>query len=142
MLLTPTRNANRRDTMNKATTYTATTASDLYQAGHTFDGVPFIAEEYYVVVENDAGRRFRHQAIFKGAESMICDETGEQHFSDLRTEASAKAERLEARINAALLAGIALNSAFWYEVEPAYGSDAYIKQGTEAQRAFADKSAA
>jgi hypothetical protein len=122
-------------------TYTAYAESDLYSAGHSCDGHPFIAERFYVVIENAAGRRFRHQASFNGAERFVCEETGEPHFADLREEASAKAERLAARVNAALVAGLALDSALWYEIDPAYGSDEYQSQGIEAQRAFADRAA-
>ena len=122
-------------------TYTAYATSDLYSAGHSCDGHPFIAECFYVMVENAAGRRFRHQAIFNGAERLVCEETGEPHFADLREEASAKAERLAARVNASLAAGLALDSGRWYEVDSAYGSDEYQSQGIEAQRAFADRSA-
>lgn len=122
-------------------TYTAYATSDLYSAGHSCDGHPFIAECFYVMVENAAGRRFRHQVTFNGAERLVCEETGEPHFADLREEASAKAERLAGRVNAALAAGLALDSGLWYEVDPAYGSDEYQSQGIEAQRAFADRSA-
>jgi hypothetical protein len=122
-------------------TYTAYATSDLYNAGYSCDGQPFIAECFYVMVENAAGRRFRHQATFKGAERLVCEETGEPHFADLREEASAKVERLAGRVNAALAVGLALDSGLWYEVDPAYGSDEYQSQGVEAQRAFADRSA-
>ena len=122
-------------------TYNAYVASDLYNAGYACDGHPFIADCYYVLVENEAGRRFRHNATFRGAESLICEETGEVNFADLREEASGKADRLAARVNAALQAGRALDSACWYEVDPAYGSDEYVSQGTEAQRFFAEQQA-
>ena len=122
--------------------YTAYAASDLFNAGFSCDGHPFIAEQYYVVIENEAGRRFRHIAIFNGTERLVCEETGDPCFPDLREEASAKAERLAARVNAALEAGVALDSACWEEVDPAYGSDEYVDQGTEAQRLFAEKAAA
>jgi hypothetical protein len=123
-------------------TYTAYTTSDLYNAGYSCDGHPFIAEQFYVVIENEAGRRFRHQAIFKGTEQVICEETGESCFSDLRHEASAKADRLAARVNAALKSGQFLSSNYWEEVDPAYGSDEYVYQGTEVKRLFAEKAAA
>jgi hypothetical protein len=123
-------------------TYTAYAASDLYDAGRSCDGHPFIAECFYVVIENEAGRRFRHEASFRGTERVVCDETGDPVFADLREEASAKAERLAARVNAALAAGVALDSDRWCEVDPAYGSAEYQSQGIEAQRAFADKVAA
>jgi hypothetical protein len=122
-------------------TYTAYATSDLYNAGYSCDGHPFVAECFYVMVENAAGRRFRHQVTFKGAERLVCEETGEPHFADLREEASAKVERLASRVNAALAAGLALDSGLWYEVDPAYGSDEYQSQGIELQRAFADRTA-
>lgn len=122
-------------------TYTAYATSDLYNAGFSCDGHPFIAECFYVTIENAAGRRFRHQVTFKGAESLVCEDTGEPYFANLREEASAKAERLAGRVNAALSAGRALDSGLWYEVDPAYGSDEYQSQGIELQRAFADRTA-
>ena len=125
--------------MNKS--YTAYVASDLYNAGYACDGRPFIADSFYVVVENEAGRRFRHAVTFNGTQQVFCEETGDVCFPDLREEASAKAERLVERVNAALQAGKGVNSKFWEEVEPAYGSDAYISQRTEAKRVFAEKQA-
>lgn len=124
------------------TVYTAHVASDLFNAGYSCDGHPFIAEQYYVVIENAAGRRFRHTATFNGTEQLVCEETGDSCFSDLRKEASAKAERLAARVNAAFAAGKDVDWTYWGEVDPAYGSDGFISQGTEAQRAFAEKAAA
>lgn len=126
------------------TTFSAHVASDLYQAGYSCDGHPFIAEQFYVVVENEAGRRFHHQVTFNGAE-VICNEDTDGEtvfFADVRKEASAKAERLAQRVNAALVDGVSLDSDCWYEVDPAYGSDAYVNQGTELKRVFAEKAAA
>jgi len=119
-------------------TYTAYAASDLYNAGYSCDGHPFIVESFYVLIENEAGRRFRHDSSFRSTERVICEETGEPRFLNLRDEASAKAERLAARVNAALAAGVALDRDRWSEVDPAYGSDEYQSQGIEDQRAFAD----
>lgn len=123
-------------------TYTAQAVSDLYNAGFSCDGHPFIAEQYYVVIENAAGRRFRHTAIFNGTQEIVCSESGESYFSDLRQEASAKAERLAVRVNAALQSGQFLSPTFWEEIDPAYGSDEYVYQGTEVKRLFAEKAAA
>jgi hypothetical protein len=127
-------------TVNK--TYTAYVASDLFNAGYSCDGHPFIAEQYYVMIENAAGRRFRHQVIFNGTQEVVCQESGDSYFPDLRQEASAKAERLAARVNAALQSGQFLSPTFWDEIDPAYGSDEYMYQGTEAKRLFAEKAAA
>ncbi len=68
-------------------TYEAYVASDLYQAGIACDGHPFIAEKYYVLIENAAGRRFRHEKSFAGAEVVKCEETGETGFADIRETA-------------------------------------------------------
>ena len=124
------------------TTYTAYVASDLFNAGYSCDGHPFIADQYYVLIENAAGRRFRHVATFNGTEQVICEETGDACFPDLREEASAKAERLAARVNAAFAAGKDVDWTYWGEIDPAYGSDEFISQSTEAQRVFAEKAAA
>ena len=123
-------------------TYEAYAVSDLYEAGIACDGHPFIAEKYYVLIENAAGRRFRHNAIFNGTKQVVCEDTGEVNFADLREEASAKADRLAARVNAALAAGGKLDAGLWEEVDPAYGSDAYIDQGTESKRFFEERAAA
>ena len=126
----------------KTTTFTAFVASDMFNAGFACDGRPFIAEQFYVLIENAAGKRFRHQAIFNGTQQVICEETGDAFFPDLRAEASAKAERLAARVNAALEAGKFISPTFWDEIDPAYGSDEYVDQGIEAKRLFAEKAAA
>jgi hypothetical protein len=126
--------------MNK--TYFASVASDLYQAGLTEDGRPFIAENYYVVIENAAGRRFAHNVVFNGAVVHFDDEEFCHYFEDVRQESKAKAEALCDRVSAALASGRALNLDLWVEVDPAYGSDEYISQGTEAQRAFLERLAA
>ena len=120
-------------------TYTAHVITDLYHAGYSWDGQSFHAEQYYVVIENDRGRRFSHTATFKGTQRFVCDETGEPCFPDRREEARTEAERLCARVNAALEAGTDLDPDYWVETDPAYGSEEYIAQGTEAQRAFAER---
>jgi len=122
-------------------TYNAYVASDLYQAGISCDGHPFIAEKYYVLIENAAGRRFRHNKSFAGVEVIQCEETGETGFQDLRNKVMATVEDLAAKVNATLAAGKPLTAACWSEVDPAYGSDAYVSQGTEAQRCFAEQAA-
>ena len=125
-----------------STTYTAYVASDLYQAGFSCDGHPFIAEKYYVLIENASGRRFRHEKSFAGVEVIKCEETGETGFADIRETAKAIAEDLAAKVNVALASGKTLTASCWFEVDPAYGSDSYVAQGTESKRFFAEKLAA
>jgi hypothetical protein len=123
-------------------TYTAYPWSDLFHAGYSCDGQPFIAEQYYVVIENEAGCRFRHQATFNGTQEVVCPESGDSYFPDMRDQAQAKVNKLAIRVNAALKAGKTLSPTFWYEIDPAYGSNEYVDQGTEAQRVFEEKAAA
>ena len=120
-------------------TYTAYTSADAYTAGYTCDGYPKIAEYFYVTIENETGRRYRHEASFRSVKSAYCEETGESFFEVMHAEAFAKAERLAERVNAALAAGAALDPTLWREVDPAYGSQEYQSQGIEAQRALADR---
>jgi hypothetical protein len=123
-------------------TYEAYVASDLYQAGIACDGHPFIAEKYYVLIENAAGRRFRHEKSFAGVEVVECEETGEVNFADIRQDAVAIVEDLAAKVNVVLSLGKPLTASCWFEVDPAYGSDAYYYQGTELKRVFEEKAAA
>ena len=126
--------------MNKF--YKAEVVTDLYQAGVTEDGEAYVAELYYVAIENAAGRRFAHNAVFRGAIARQCEESGDHYFEDVREGAKAKVEALCARVAAALDAGRALDADLWNEVDPAYGSDEYVSQGTEAQRVFLERLAA
>ena len=124
------------------TTYTAYVASDLYEAGISCDGRPFIAEKYYVVIENAAGRRFQHEKSFAGVEVIECEDTYETNFADIREEAKSIVENLAAKVNVVLASGKTLTASCWFEVDPAYGSDSYVDQGTESKRLFAEKAAA
>jgi hypothetical protein len=112
--------------------YDISVATDLYTAGNTEDGQPFIAELYYVVMQYEDGRKFQHQAIFFGAEYSE-DEDG-FGYADVRETALANAERLAERVRNGNI-----NFRCWDEVDPAYGSDAYVAQGTEAKRVFAER---
>jgi hypothetical protein len=116
--------------------YTAYVMSDLYNFGITEDGTPFIGEMYYVQIEDTDGRRFCHDSSFSGVEVSVCDYSGETYFIDRREQAIAKAERLATRVNAALKAGRGVDFDCWSEVDPAYGSDAYISSGTEQRRVY------
>ena len=123
-------------------TYKAYAVSDLYEAGLASDGHPFIAEKYYVLIENAAGRRFRHEKTFPGVKVEECEETGEVCFADIRETAKTIVEDLAAKVNATLASGKALTASCWFEVDPAYGSDAYIDQGTESKRFFEERATA
>jgi hypothetical protein len=112
--------------------------SDLYQAGTTEDGHPYIAEVYFVQVTFPDGRRLRHVMNWAGCRPHYDQESGYTVFEDVRPEATAKAQRLCDRV---VTAG-RIDEAHWNEVDPAYGSEQYQSQGIEAERAFADRFAA
>lgn len=105
--------------------FTAYAVSDLYQAGITCDGQPFIAETFYVIIENANGDRFRHAVNFNGTNPEVCEENNDIYFPDLRKEASAKADRLANKVNAAIASGKDVDWSNWFEVAPVYGSNAY-----------------
>ena len=107
--------------------YFASVSSRLYHAGYTEDGEENIGEIFSVWIENEAGRRFCHTTSFS---NVVCG------------EALAKAERLADRVNKALATGTALDFTFWREIDPAYGSEEYQRQGIEAERAELDRQAA
>jgi hypothetical protein len=113
---------------------TVEVVSDLYEAGKRDDGHPFIAEVFFVSITFANGERFRHYASFRGC-AVHRDEEGESYFEDTREAARAAAQQLVDRV----LASDRINELHWDEVDPAYGSDAYVEQGIEAQRAYKDR---
>ncbi len=113
--------------------------SDLYEAGRTEDGEMFVAEVYFVQLEQVDGRRWRHESFARGATREVDPETGWEYFGDVREEARAKMTRLADRVNAALESGGSVNWNLWYEVEPAYGSPVYQREGCELERAFEER---
>jgi hypothetical protein len=87
------------------------------------------------------GCRWRHNLTINGTKSEYCEETGDLYFSDLRADATARLERLVARVQQRLAEGGRLDADQWYEVDPVYGSDEYVSQGIELQRVFAERAA-
>jgi hypothetical protein len=121
----------RRYTMN----FDTSVASDLYQAGYGDDGHPYIAELYYVVIQYQDGRTFRHQSSFAGAKRQVDEEDGVVYFEDVRASALTEAECLAERVRSKG----AVDLQHWDEIDPAYGSEAYVSQGTEAKRVLAER---
>jgi hypothetical protein len=110
-------------------------ASDLYKAGVTEDGQDYIAENYFVVVEYANGEVFRHTETFLGCrveEAGPEDEDwGCVNFADVRLEAQAKAERLCARVQEAVVKGRTLDERCWHFYRTIYGSGAYLQEVAE-----------
>lgn len=111
--------------MNTTPRYTFDVASDLYRAGFSCDGHPFVAECFYVVATDARGNRWAHHATFRGC-LVERDEEGQAHFADARPAAQHAAEQLLRRIQAA---GGRINLDHWREARPEYGSAAYVAYG-------------
>ena len=76
------------------------------------------AERWVIWAERADGRRWQHERSFSA-----------QH----------EAQRLLDRIEAAHRGGRRLNRDHWIEIDPCYGSEAYVAQGIEGQRAAAER---
>ena len=114
--------------------YDVEMVSDLYEAGRTDDGQPFIAERYFAQLEDANGRRWRHRVAANGAINLGHDENGEGPFyGDNRQDAQAKIGKLVARVVAHLAAGGSVDFDHWYEIDPAFGSEEYVGQGIDAR---------
>lgn len=112
-----------------------------YLAGKTEDGTPYEAERYCACVVDNSGRRWYHKKWFNGC--MVHEDVSEFGydicFEDVRDVALSRVENLTKRIEIHLAEGKLLNFTQWYEVDPVYGSPAYISQGIEAQRLEKEK---
>lgn len=114
-------------------------SSRLIEVGRDEEGQPVIREIFRVIAETAAGARFEHSQAFPGfAREVVSTEEGETFvlWSDKRAEATAAAERLIARINAA---GGRINLDHWFEIDPVYGSAEFQSQGTEEGRWMAER---
>ena len=112
--------------------------SDAYLAGHRDDGTDFVAENFYVSATATDGKRWRHFLTLKGCK-VEQDEEGYDYFIDIRPAAIQTIEDLVFTIKKELAAGGNLNPAYWYEVQAAYGSEAYINGGWEQDQIQREK---
>ena len=112
----------------------AEVAPRLYVAGKTEDGFDHVSTSFRVWVTAENGRRWEHNEGFSTHYYWADKETGEMGIGDDVAPALEKAEKLAARVNVALEAGRKLKRAYWREIDPAYGSDAYDRQGVELDR--------
>jgi hypothetical protein len=116
-------------------------ASDLFEIGRNECNEPYITEVFYVVGETDDGYRIQHRTRFPKAVAIRSnDEYCEcGWYPEYDQNAEAKAQRLCDRVSEAVARGVALTHEFWETVDPAYGSEAYQREGTELERAFNDR---
>ena len=98
--------------------------SDVVHTGRDETGYPIEGLIYYVVAESESGRRLAHGYTFSD-EGIY--KRGEE-----------RAEKLVRRIERAYKAGEGPDwDAYWYEIDPAYGSLAY--QDLDNQKFFRDR---
>lgn len=102
--------------------------SDLYQAGYTEDGRPFIAERYFIQAVDKDGNRWTHVHTFAGAQ-VECDEEGYDHICDVRVEAMERVKQLITRVKASR----EICMLHWVTADPVYGSRAYESYGADEQ---------
>jgi hypothetical protein len=109
--------------------------SDVYVAGIRYDdGQPHHALQFYVVIEFKDGYRLRHERNFKGCVEYT-NEDDEPSFRNVQQQAEASAAHLAQRI----VQFGKINTDHWYEIDPAYGSEAYDASGTEYLRWFHER---
>jgi len=96
--------------------------SDLFEVRGN-DG-PEIFESFFVQFVTSKGRRFRHEVSYPAAELVNDPEDGPYYRRVW--DAADRAEAFAGRVRARLAAGGKLNVDHWVEVDPVYGSDAYI----------------
>lgn len=113
--------------------------SDVFHAvpgPRTEDGVPLEGLVFYVIAEFEDGTRLAHYQSFpNGRRYTHPDGFDGWQRDDGRGEGLAEA--LCARIAAAVAAGHKLEPARWIEIDPAYGSDAYL--GLDKEQFFRNR---
>jgi len=97
--------------------------NDRVTSTYNEDGSPFTISDYFVVATFKDGTRFRHSHGFYG--KLVCPDQEDYTMCAQRGDEAA-AERLAAKIRAAVSVGRKLQLQLWDEIDPAYGSDAYI----------------
>jgi hypothetical protein len=93
----------------------------LFENGLSEDGELRYAKAWNIYAENDYGERLLHTM---------------SDFCDLDPEGFEKAERFVKRIKANIDAGGSIDRDRWYDVDPRYGSAAYVDFGTEESATY------
>jgi|TARA_Y100000034_G_scaffold21482_1_gene24699 hypothetical protein len=88
----------------------------IFENGLSEDGELQYAKAFNIYAQNERGERLVNNA---------------SDFTDLEPKGLENAERFAKRVQAHIDAGGKLNLEHWYEVDPCYGSAAYVDQGTE-----------
>lgn len=110
------------------THYAAATVLEVHQAGTTEEGYPRLADYWVLLATAVDGTRFRARRSF-------CSDA-----YDVLGGAEKAASAFVEVVQAALDAGVdPAASAKWARVDPAYGSVAYQREGTEGVRAARER---
>lgn len=100
--------------------------TDVYEAGHTCDGQPFIGERIFIAATAPDGRRWRYFVEWNGVE-VSRDEEGFQHFTDVRPRGMALANGVVRYLERK----DSLSPNEWYEDRPVYGSEPWEQMQAE-----------
>ena len=107
----------------------------------TEDGNPVYGELWNVIVENDYGERVvNNEADFRDLKKYdgpsLVDSEGYPDFTPPYVhdpEGIKRAERFAKRVQASLDKGGTIDRDYWHDVEPRYGSQAYVDFNTELE---------
>lgn len=116
-----------------AATWELEVRDDLFALAHPEDGSEYTASVFYIIATDARGTRYAHDHQFRSAETFeVHDEDGySAGIRSFREEALAQAEALLAKMKAAQAAGrftTPVGRDHWSEMDPVYGSEAYIRQ--------------
>lgn len=121
--------------------FTITVAPELHapQGCFTEDGEQIHFDMWVIWATNRAGRRWQFDRAF-GPDFKWIDHP---HYSGWSITGRLNAEHdaiTQAKaFAAALKAGLKLDGAQWQEIDPAYGSEVYQREGIEAERVAAER---
>lgn len=110
--------------------------SDVFIIGTSEDGESVTALAYYVVSEKPNGFRLAHEHRFIDTRKVWDEEYG--LFAYIRDDGKAQrnAEKLRRLCEERQAAGGNFDPELWDEIDPAYGSEAWIAKDAEDPRGF------
>lgn len=111
---------------------------DFYIAGQ-FEGDNIIGSKYYVVAQAEDGSQWAHNRSFLSLRQVYDSDWGDYVFMHEKQQAVAAIEKLSLRIQQHLQAGGSIDMQHWYEIDPAYGSEAYQEMDSGGYFAFREK---
>lgn len=120
--------------------FTVTAAPELHAPynARNEDGEQIVFDVWVVWATNRAGRRWQLEQAFAPKFDWVEEPYGAGWVVSGRENAEHDALTVAGHVAQRLRAGLKLDAAEWREIDPAYGSAVYQREGIEAQRAAAD----